>query len=81
MDRDCKVDFNELKQLEVQMRLLVLSLFMAFGANSFAETASLKTIEELKKYGPIIECSKKYSAGPNQAGNGPGKVTMELKLD
>lgn len=67
--------------MEVYVRLLVLSLFLAFAGNAFAETLSLKTIQELKKYGPILDCSKKYSAGPNQAGNGPGKVTMELKLD
>lgn len=63
------------------MKLLVAVLFLTFGGSAFAQNVSLKTVDELKKYGPIIDCSKKYSVGPNHAGNGPGKVTMELKLD
>lgn len=66
------------------MKILLSFVFTFSVCVSFAKSqntsVSSVTLKELKSNAGLHECSKKYQAGPNQAGNGPGKVIMKISL-
>ncbi|KYG63862.1 hypothetical protein AZI86_13670 [Bdellovibrio bacteriovorus] len=66
------------------MKFLLSWIFTFSVCVSFAKSQNVSvssvTLNELKSNAGLQECSKKYQAGPNQAGLGPGKVTMKISL-